>query len=144
MVSDDDLILPPIGYQPTSEELLHAVREAKSQNPEFGIKRILGLLKDKGLIVSEQRVKKVMQEDGLTEIRTAIAPDSSSKDEIKITEAKCSQPVRHFCCVFHIMCLRRVWQNGVEKQKKTKKKDMQTGMLFFSCVHIPFTSSHIP
>ncbi len=106
MVSDDDVSFVAVSsYQPTSEELVHAIREAKSLNQEFGVKRILGLLKDKGWIISEQRVKKVMQEVGLTEIRTteirtANAPDSGSKDEIKTTEEKATQSVRRFFLLF--------------------------------------------
>ena len=55
------------GYQPTAEELLEAARDAKSQNPDFGVKRVWTLLKEKGWVVSEARVKKIMQENGLSE-----------------------------------------------------------------------------
>ena len=59
------------GYQPTAEELVQAAKDAKAQNPDFGVKRIWTLLKEKGWVVSEQRVKKVMQENGLSENSSA-------------------------------------------------------------------------
>ena len=66
------------GYQPTADELLQATREAKSQNPDFGVKRIWTLLKEKGWVISEQRVKKVMQENGLSENSSANGPATTN------------------------------------------------------------------
>jgi hypothetical protein len=55
------------GYQPTAEELLQAAKDVKAKNPDFGVKRVWTVLKEKGWVVSEARVKKVMQENGLSE-----------------------------------------------------------------------------
>ena len=85
------------GHQPTPEELAKAAREAKTQNPDFGVKRIWGLLKDKGWLVSEQRVKKVMQEIGLIESITNGA-DSIAKDSEYIKEKK--NAVSGICYVY--------------------------------------------
>ncbi len=81
------------GYQPTAEELLQAARDAKAQNPDFGVKRIWTLLKEKGWVVSEQRVKKVMQENGLSENNSANgagAPNGSDKEKQTKTDAPSS------------------------------------------------------
>eukprot|EP00290_Baffinella_frigidus_P011395 CAMPEP_0180164418 /NCGR_PEP_ID=MMETSP0986-20121125/30369_1 /TAXON_ID=697907 /ORGANISM="non described non described, Strain CCMP2293" /LENGTH=75 /DNA_ID=CAMNT_0022115213 /DNA_START=54 /DNA_END=278 /DNA_ORIENTATION=+ len=52
----------------STEDLLTAIRGIKEGNPEFGIKRVWSTLKENnGLDVSEKRVKKVMQENGLTD-----------------------------------------------------------------------------
>ena len=51
----------------TAEELLEAIKAVKAENPEFGIKRVWTTLKEKGMVVSENRVKKIMKENGLTE-----------------------------------------------------------------------------
>jgi methionyl aminopeptidase len=52
----------------SAEDLLAAIKEIKAANPDFGIKRVWSTLKEsKGMEVSEKRVKKFMQENGLTE-----------------------------------------------------------------------------
>jgi hypothetical protein len=67
MTTDAPAAGAAVGYQPTAEELLQAAKDAKAQNPDFGVKRVWTLLKEKGWVVSEARVKKVMQESGLSE-----------------------------------------------------------------------------
>ena len=87
----------PSGYQPTAEELLQAARDAKTQNPDFGVKRIWTLLKEKGWVVSEQRVKKIMQENGLSENNSAngaAVPNGNEKEKQSKVDAPTS--VRHF------------------------------------------------
>ena len=51
----------------SAEALLEAIKDVKQENPDFGIKRVWTTLKEKGMEVSEKRVKKFMQEHGLTE-----------------------------------------------------------------------------
>jgi len=58
----------PGGEQLTADKLLEAIKTIKAENPDFGIKRVWTTLKEgQGLEVSEKRVKKIMQENGLTE-----------------------------------------------------------------------------
>mmetsp|Transcript_23889 Transcript_23889/g.35080 ORF Transcript_23889/g.35080 Transcript_23889/m.35080 type:complete len:448 (+) Transcript_23889:366-1709(+) len=52
----------------TAEALLEAIKVIKAENPDFGVKRVWATLKEsKCMEVSEKRVKKFMQENGLTE-----------------------------------------------------------------------------
>jgi hypothetical protein len=113
------------GYQPTPEDLVHAAREAKSQNPEFGVKRIWGLMKEKGWVVSEQRVKKVMQEIGLTESSSANGSDIILKESEHFKETKnIQQPVRDICSVCtHTQCLLTLkWSRTVSRKRKRRKR----------------------
>ena len=62
----------------SAEALLDAIKQIKSANPEFGIKRVWQALKEtKGMEVSEKRVKKFMQENGMTEGGGAAAAEGS-------------------------------------------------------------------
>ena len=75
-------------YQPSIEELLQAVRQARVCNPDYGVKRIWVLMKEKNWIVSEQRVKKIMQEIGMVEsaattISSACIEDGSDGNLLK-------------------------------------------------------------
>jgi hypothetical protein len=69
-------------YQPNSEELLQAVRQARACNPDYGVKRIWLLMKEKNWIVSEQRVKKIMQEIGLVESPSMTISSKSIEESI--------------------------------------------------------------
>jgi len=89
MVGATSFAISSISYQPTAEELLQAVREIKLDHAEFGVKRICATLKDKGWTVSENRVKKTMQEHGLLEtaapvpmaVEASSAPDATKDQE---------------------------------------------------------------
>ena len=62
----------------SAEALLDAIKQIKAANPEFGIKRVWQALKEtKGMEVSEKRVKKFMQENGMTEGGGAAAAEGS-------------------------------------------------------------------
>ena len=51
----------------SAERLLNAIRAIKAENPDFGIKRVWTTLTEKqGMVVSEKRVKKFMQDNGFT------------------------------------------------------------------------------
>ena len=51
----------------SAEGLLNAIRAIKAENPDFGIKRVWTTLTEKqGMVVSEKRVKKFMQDNGCT------------------------------------------------------------------------------
>ena len=69
------------GYQPTAEELLQAAKDVKAKNPDFGVKRVWSLLKEKGWVISEARVKKVMQESGLSESTAPTGAGSGAEKE---------------------------------------------------------------
>eukprot|EP00961_Rhodomonas_salina_P216285 2921368-Rhodomonas_salina.2 len=70
MAGDDTAAKPDAaaGHQPSAEELLQAIKDIKTQFPDYGIKRVWTYLKEeKSWQVSEKRVKSTMQENGLTE-----------------------------------------------------------------------------
>mmetsp|Transcript_51905 Transcript_51905/g.105681 ORF Transcript_51905/g.105681 Transcript_51905/m.105681 type:complete len:461 (-) Transcript_51905:300-1682(-) len=55
------------GVNPSAEELSEAIKSIKVEFPDYGIKRVWTTLKEQnGWEVSEKRVKKFMQESGLT------------------------------------------------------------------------------
>eukprot|EP00960_Hanusia_phi_P053992 762517-Hanusia_phi.AAC.2 len=78
------------------EALLQAIREVKEEHPDFGIKRVWSFLKEtKNLEVSEKKVKKIMQENGLimqdnasSESKPEEGNEEEGKDDKEGEEAK--------------------------------------------------------
>lgn len=67
---------------PSAEELAEAIRKVKGEFPDFGIKRVWTYLKEtNGYEVSEKRVKKVMQENGMTSAETGAEGDGGKEGE---------------------------------------------------------------
>jgi hypothetical protein len=47
-----------------SGSAVEAIKIAKRENPDYGIKRVCATVREKGLIAAEKRVKKLMQDTG--------------------------------------------------------------------------------
>jgi hypothetical protein len=109
------------GYQPTAEELVQAAKDAKTQNPDFGVKRVWTLLKEKGWVVSEQRVKKVMQENGLSENTSANTNGTANGSDKDKNNQSATASVRDFNPNISFVDNVRDSQDAAPQEKKKGK-----------------------